>query len=291
MKYLLTGSKGQLGYAFKSIFKGEKDIVLYSFGKEELDITGLEQVRKTIEEIQPDAILNCAAYNAVDKAEEDWEKAYLVNGIGPRNLAIVCNELDIPLVHYSTDYVFDGKKGSPYTIADEPNPINEYGKSKLLGERFVQSLCNKYLLIRTSWVFGPGGKPGSNFVDKVLSWAEKNDHLKIVDDQISSPTYTFDLADATLDLLKQRAWGLYHITNSGNCSRYEWAKYILECIGWKGTLDTAKSSDFETKAERPGLSAISNYPLSEMFMNIPDWQDSTKKTCKHKTEVNLCLPF
>jgi len=276
MKYLLTGANGQLGYAFKSVLKNKENKEIYSYGKEELDITDLEQVRKTIEEVQPEAVLNCAAYNAVDKAEEDWETAYLVNGIGPRNLAIVCNEKDIPLVHYSTDYVFDGKKGSPYTIADEPNPINEYGKSKLLGERFVQNLCNKYLLIRTSWVFGPGGKPGSNFVDKVLSWAKKDDHLKVVDDQISSPTYNFDLANATLDLFDQRAWGLYHITNSGSCSRYEWAKYFLNNIGWEGTLEAAKSSDFETKAERPAITILSNFPVKK-FNHSVQWDISTDR--------------
>ena len=271
MKYLITGSKGQLGYAFQQILNKNEDNQIFPVDIEELDITDLEAVRSTVDETKPDILINCAAYNAVDKAEEDWETAYLVNGIGPRNLAIVCNEHDIPLVHYSTDYVFDGKKGSPYTIADEPNPINQYGKSKLLGERFVQSLCCKYLLIRTSWVFGPGGKPGCNFVDKVLKWAENNDHLKIVDDQISSPTYTFDLAEATLKLLKQGSWGLYHITNTGSCSRYEWAKVVLETIGWKGQLDRTSSSVFQSTAQRPFHSALDIFPFKE----IHSWEKST----------------
>lgn len=278
MKYLITGSKGQLGYAFQQILNNNQDNQIFPVDIEELDITDLETVRNTINEIQPDILINCAAYNAVDKAEEDWETAYLVNGIGPRNLAIVSNENDIPLVHYSTDYVFDGKKGSPYTIADEPNPINQYGKSKLLGERFVQSLCYKYLLIRTSWVFGPGGKPGCNFVDKVLKWAENNDHLKIVDDQISSPTYTFDLAEATLQLIDQRAWGLYHITNSGSCSRYEWAKFVLDTIGWTGSLTTAKSYEFNTIALRPSISLMDNFFLMKMRRDFsPSWQNAVRR--------------
>ena len=279
MKYLITGAYGQLGYAFRSILS-EKGEVIFLFGKEELDITDLRSIRETVEKIKPNYIINCAAYNAVDKAEEDWETAYLVNGIGPRNLAITCQEKDIPLVHYSTDYVFDGKKGSPYTIADEPNPINQYGKSKLLGERFVQSLCNRYLLIRTSWVFGPGGKKNSNFVDKVLSWAEKSDHLKIVDDEISSPTYTFDLAKATLEILAQRAWGLYHITNKESCSRYEWAKVILETMGWEGTLVPAKSDDFQTNTVRPKLSFLNSSHLISPKINIERWEIATSRFLK-----------
>lgn len=282
MKYMITGSKGQLGYAFQQILKNNENNEIFLVDIEELDITNLGAVRNTVNETKPDILINCAAYNAVDKAEEDWETAYMVNGIGPRNLAIVCKENDTPLVHYSSDYVFDGQKGTPFSIADEPNPINQYGKSKLLGERFVQSLCYKYLLIRTSWVFGPGGKPGCNFVDKVLNWAEKNNHLKIVDDQISSPTYTFDLAEATLTLLGQSNWGLYHITNSGRCSRYEWAKVILETIGWKGVIDTAKSSDFPSPAHRPEISLMYHFPLPKLLFQIPSWQESTEKFLNRK---------
>jgi len=277
MKYLLTGCDGQLGYAFRKIFEEKGDIKLYPLNREELDITDLAKDRKITAEINPDVIINCAAYNAVDKAEEDRDATYMANGIGPRNLAIICNELDIPLVHYSTDYVFDGEKGSSYTIADTPNPINEYGKSKLLGERFVQRLCSKYLLIRTSWVFGPGGRPGSDFVDKVLEWAKNNDRMKIVDDQISSPTYTFDLAGATLKLLGAKAWGLYHITGGGTCSRYEWAKYILEAIKWEGTIERAKNGDFDTAAQRPAMSGMDNFPMHNMFSRSLSWQESTSK--------------
>ena len=277
MKYLLTGCDGQLGYAFHKILEEREDIKLYPLNKDTLDITDLTKARKITAEINPDVIINCAAYNAVDRAEDDRETACMVNGIGPRNLAIICNERDIPLVHYSTDYVFDGEKGTPYTIADIPNPINEYGKSKLLGERFVQNLCSKYLLIRTSWVFGPGGRPGSDFVDKVLEWAQNNDRLKIVDDQISSPTYTFDLAGATLKLLEARAWGLYHITGGGTCSRYEWAKYILNAIKWKGTVERAKSCDFDTAARRPAMSMMDNFPLCKTPSRTSPWQEATSK--------------
>lgn len=274
MKYLIPGANGQLGYAFRSILS-ENGQDIFTFGKEDLDITDLQSVREKVERLKPDYVINCAAYNAVDKAEEDWEVAYLVNGIGPRNLAIVCNENDIPLVHYSTDYVFDGKKGSPYTIADEPNPLNQYGKSKLLGERFVQSLCNKYLLIRTSWVFGPGGKKNSNFVEKVLSWAENTDNLKIVDDEISCPTYTFDLAEATINLLHRRAWGLYHITNSGSCSRYEWAKFILDITRWDGLCEKSTMNDFPSEAHRPHNSELGLMPMSLEISIQHSWQTKT----------------
>jgi dTDP-4-dehydrorhamnose reductase len=182
-----------------------------------------------------------------------------VNGLGPRNLAIVANEIDAELVHYSTDYVFSGEKGSPYTIYDTPDPINRYGESKVLGERFIMSIADKFYLIRTSWVFGDG----ENFAKKVIEWSKKNQVLRIVDDEISSPTYAPDLARATWELIKQRAYGLYHITNSGYCSRYEWAEFILNKIGWSGELKRAKQEDFNLPAKRPRFSVLDNFGLEE----------------------------
>ena len=199
MKLLITGSKGQL--AKEIIKESEKREYEYAaFDHKALDITDLKKIREAVKNEKPDFVINCAAYNAVDKAEEDWKTAYLVNGIGPENLAIACEENNCALVHYSTDYVFDGQKHTPYTIADEPHPLSRYGRSKLLGENFVQSLSTRFFLIRVSWVFGVGNE--TNFAKKVLNWASKNETLKIVDDQISSPTYAIDLAKATLDLVR-----------------------------------------------------------------------------------------
>lgn len=275
MKLLITGASGQL--AKEIIKESEKRGYEYiAFDHKNLDITNLKKVREIIKGEKPDFVINCAAYNAVDKAEEDWKTAYLVNGIGPRNFAVACEESSCVLVHYSTDYVFDGKKSSPYTIADFPSPINEYGKSKLLGEKFVQSLSTKYFLIRVSWVFGVGND--TNFVKKVLKWASKNETLKIVDDQISSPTYAVDLAKATLDLLKTEAYGLYHITSPTPCSRYEWAKYILELIGWKGKLLPAKSFEFKTAAKRPKYSFMDSFPIRETIgYNLREWKEGVRE--------------
>jgi dTDP-4-dehydrorhamnose reductase len=275
MKLLITGSNGQL--AREIIKESEKREYEYAaFDHKKLDIVDLKRVREAIKAENPDFVINCAAYNAVDKAEEDWKMAYLVNGVGPRNLAIACEENGSVLVHYSTDYVFDGQKRVPYTITDDPDPINKYGKSKLLGERFVQSLCNRYFLIRVSWVFGIGND--TNFVKKVLKWASKNGTLRIVNDQVSSPTYAVDLAKATLDLIQTRAYGLYHITSSEQCSRYEWAEYVLKLTGWKGKLLPAKSEDFKTRAKRPRYSFMDSFPIEETIgYNLAGWKEATER--------------
>ena len=275
MKLLITGSNGHL--AKEIIKESEKRGYEYAaFDHKALDITNLKKVREAIKDEKPDFVINCAAYNAVDKAEEDWKTAYLVNGIGPKNLAIACEENNCVLVHYSTDYVFDGQKNMPYTIADEPNPLNQYGKSKLLGEEFVQFLSTRFFLIRVSWVFGVGNE--TNFAKKVLNWASKNETLKIVDDQISSPTYAVDLAKATLDLVRTGAYGLYHITSPEFCSRYEWAEYILKLTEWKGNLLSAKSKDFKTAAERPKYSFMESFPLKETIgYNLVGWREATER--------------
>ena len=275
MKFMVLGSNGQLA---KEIIKEleRRDIYFDAFNHESLDIIDLRSVKEIIKTKKPDVVINCAAYNAVDKAEEDWKNAYLVNGIGPKNLAIACEENNAVLVHYSTDYVFDGRKNTPYTIADDPNPLNLYGKSKLLGERFVQSLSRRYFLIRVSWVFGTGND--TNFAKKVMEWSTKNDVIKVVDDQISSPTYAVDLAKATIDLIDTGAYGLYHMTSIEPCSRYEWAKYVLDLIGWKGKLVPAKSNEFNTAAMRPGYSFMDSFPIMQTIgYNLVDWKDMTKR--------------
>jgi len=243
-----------------------------------LDITDLKSVRDTVLRTNPDAIVNCAAYNAVDMAEEDWKNAFFVNAIGPKNLAIAASERGIPLMHFSTDYVFDGKKGSPYFVWDEPKPLSKYGQSKLYGEQLVSLFSNRCFVVRLSWVFGAGN---SNFVKKILEWSKGKDELKVVDDQISSPAYTVDLSRAVVDLLETEAYGIYHMTNTGYCSRYEWAKYILELSGWKGKVIPVKSTEFKTAAQRPEFSAMDTFPLRETIgYELPDWKDATERFLK-----------
>jgi dTDP-4-dehydrorhamnose reductase len=195
-----------------------------------------------------------------------------VNAFGPRNLAIISNELQIPLVHFSSDYVFDGKKGSPYYVWDKPNPLSVYGKSKLYGEEMVAQFTNRYFLIRLSWVFGDGKM---NFVKKVIEWSKYKEELKIVDDQISSPSYTVELAKAIIDLFATGTYGIYHLSNSGNCSRYEWAKSILRHTGWRGNLLPVKSQSFNSAAERPVCSILNSFPIKETIGYVlPDWEQS-----------------
>ena len=270
MKILITGAKGQLGKAFSQYFSKE-NIPYIAADHSTLDITDLNQMRDFIKDRQFTHIINCAAYNNVDKAEEDWQRAFTVNGLAVRNLAICANENDCELIQYSSDYVFSGKK-QQYTIADQTDPINKYGESKVLGERFFQ-IAQKGYLIRVSWLFGEGPQ---NFIHKVINWSRKESVMRIVDDEISSPTYTGDLVQATMELLKLKAYGLYHITNTP-ASRYEWAELILKEIEWKGTLLKAKRADFNLRAKRPEVSILDNFGLEETTGRVMrDWRGATR---------------
>lgn len=282
MKILITGANGQLGKDFQKYLK-QKNIDHIPTDSSDLDITNLKQLRQfTKENDGITHIINCAAYNAVDKAEEEWEKAYSINGLGVRNLALISNKINAELIHYSTDYVFSGDKGSKYTIYDTPNPINKYGESKALGEKFVK-LSDKYYLIRVSWVFGTGN---NNFAKKVIEWSKNKKELRIVDDEISSPTYTVDLVKATINLIKMKAYGLYHITNTP-CSRYEWAEYILKETGWNGKLSKAKKEEFNLPAERPDYAVLDNFGYYETTgEKMPEWKNATKKFLEEMRNLN-----
>ncbi|OOC44208.1 dTDP-4-dehydrorhamnose reductase [Thermosipho sp. 1074] len=281
MKILITGAAGQLGQDLQKLFEKEKiEYIATDFAKgyKKLDITNLKDVRELVKQTKPDVIINCAAYNAVDKAEKEWKLAYNINGLAVRNLAIAASEVKAFLVHYSTDYVFDGQKGSPYTIYDSPNPLSKYGESKYLGEKLLSQFFDGYALIRTSWVFGTGN---INFAKKVIEWSRKKDELRLVTDEISAPTYTVDLAKVTLEVVKEHAKGLYHVSNEGICSRYEYAKYIIEKIGWKGILKEAKQEDFNLPAERPKFSKLDNFGLKETLdIEMPHWKNAVDRFLK-----------
>ena len=181
-------------------------------------------------------------------------------------------------MHFSTDYVFNGKKTEPYLISDEPEPLSKYGKSKLYGERMVSLLTSQFFIIRLSRVFGTGN---TNFVKKVMEWSKENRKLKIVEGQISSPSYTVDLSKAIIDLLNTKSFGIYHLTNSGCCSKFEWAEFILKNIGWNGELELAGSGEFNSAAERPEYSVLHNFPLKETIgYELPDWKDAVKRFLK-----------
>lgn len=272
MKYLVLGAGGQLGTAFGSLLR-DQGCDCIALGEEALGITDFQRLRQTFREARPDVVINCAAYNQVDRAEEEWRQAFMINGVAVGGLAQLAREHDCVLVHYSTDYVFDGEKKTPYTIADRPCPISRYGESKLLGEEQLRLNGKRFFLIRTSWVFGTGNE---NFITKLLQWARDKQELKVVTDQVSSPTYACDLAQATLKLLEAGRYGMYHLCNSGSCSRHEWAEFILKQINWSGKLLPAVSADFATPAARPQYSVLDNFPYPQLVgEELPGWQQAT----------------
>jgi len=274
MSILITGARGQLGQDIEKEGK-KRGFQTFALSSAQLDITSRHAVSEAVRKYQPDIVINCAAYNAVDQAETEWKKAYAVNGIGVKHLALESAKSGAVLVHYSTDYVFDGEKKTPYTIADRPHPLSRYGESKLLGEELVQRHAQRYFLVRTSWVFGSGNM---NFARKALAWSHDKQEIEVVTDQVSSPTYTVDLAKATLDLLETGSYGLYHITNQDSCSRFEWVKTILNATGWTGRLIPTTSDKFPTPAMRPHYSVLDNFGSGEILGYVlPSWRDATSR--------------
>lgn len=273
MRVLIVGAGGQLGGEFERRFKGNGwDYA--AVDADTLDITDGNTVVEAVMPYKPGLILNCAAYNQVDKAETEPEKAYAVNAEGVRNLAHVARRLESTLVHFSTDYVFDGTKRAPYAEADPVNPLNHYGASKLKGEEYALGVPGA-LVLRLSWVYGRGGQ---NFMRKLLGWAAGPGSLRVADDEVSVPTCTGDVVDAVLEALKAGLSGRWHLTAGGSCSRYEWAGVALRAYGLQKELLPAKMADFGLPARRPGYSAMSNAAISaELGLELPHWRDSVER--------------
>ena len=269
MKILIAGANGQLAREFQQSLEN------YPYEVKALDKTGLDisdpdAVNRAFSQHRPDIVLNCAAYNFVDKAEEDFDTAYKVNALGVKNLAFACKKNNSLLVHYSSDYVFNGRKEEFYSEEDDTNPVNTYGKTKLSGEVFLKEEAENYLLFRVSWVFGEGKQ---NFLYKLLEWAKKNTVLKIVYDQISVPTYTRDIVTLTMLAIGKGLRGVYHLTNSGYASRYEVARFFLDRTGMDNLVLPVDSNAFPSPAKRPYFSAMGNRKLSEALnVSIPDWK-------------------
>ncbi len=277
-KYLILGARGQLGREFvKALSDKKEDFV--ALGKEECDVSNLRNVLEVFETVKPKIVINCAAYNQVDKAEEDYRDAIKVNSLGVRNLAFTCNKFKAFLIHYSTDYVFDGnKENGLYTEEDKANPINEYGKSKLLGEYLLKEEIENYLIFRVSWVYGNGKQ---NFIYKLLQWVENSEYLKIACDEVSVPTSTKTIVEVTFKALNQELTGLYHLTNSGYASRYEWAKEVFRIKGIKKLIKPVSADIFNLPARRPRFSAMDNTVLSKVLnIEIPDWKFDLKEFLK-----------
>jgi len=269
MKVLITGAKGMLGQDMVAEFQ-RRDYEVHAADHKILDITDIQAVRAAITALKPDIVVNCAAYTDVDKAESEPEIAMRVNGLGPRNLALACEATGAVLLHISTDYVFDGEKEGPYEIWDTPNPINVYGKSKLWGENYVRSLMHRYFIVRTSWLFGKGGR---NFVTTMLELAKRGGPIRVVNDQRGCPTYTVDLARACADLVESGCFGVYHVTNQGATTWYEFAREIFRCAGIQVDLEAVTSDQFPRPAKRPKNSELYSFPLREILeWEIRNWR-------------------
>ena len=277
MRVLVTGIKGQLGYdVVKELEKrGHQPI---GVDREEMDLMNNEVIRAYIMNLRPEAIIHCAAYTAVDKAEEEVEICYQINAEAVKVIAECAKELDVKLIYISTDYVFDGTKEGEYVETDLPNPINVYGASKLKGEQYVQSLLEKYYIVRISWVFGENG---NNFIKTMIRLGSERDELNIIDDQIGSPTYTADLAPLLVEMMETTKYGIYHATNEGFCSWYEFANEIFKQSGIEVKTNPITTDQYPTAANRPMNSRMSKQSLKEAdFDFLPSWQAALKEYLK-----------
>ena len=320
MKILITGISGMLGVDLYRVLRGEshkapkvlrdkyeivgldtKDFPFPSPLREEgsgegedespsppihkVDITDFKAIKELFSQLIPDFVIHTAAYTDVDGCEKNPDKAHKINAAGAQNVALLCWKLDIPLMYISTDFVFGGESKVPYAEFDEPCPINVYGKSKLAGEEYVKSLLDKFFIIRTSWLYGRWGK---NFVETILKLAREKSELKVVRNQVGSPTYTLDLSQQIKKLLlayeeqKNALYGIYHITNSGSCSWYEFAQEILRLAGIRGVrLVPITSKELARPAPRPRFSVLNNYRLKrKLGSSMRQWKEALKDYLK-----------
>jgi dTDP-4-dehydrorhamnose reductase len=275
MKYLVIGAEGQLGQDLLRRLEG--DVV--AAARSRADLTDVASLRRILDEVQPNFVLNCAAYNLVDRAESEPQLALTVNAIGVADLARLCAERDCVLVQFSTDYVFglESERRTPYFETDLPGPLGVYGSSKLAGEHLARAYCSRCYVIRSCGLYGTrglGGK-GGNFVDKMLELGARGGPVRVVTDEICAPTSTADLADATVALLRGGAPGLYHITNSGQCSRFEFAAEIFRLAGMNVDLQPTTSREFAARARRPAYAVLANSALERAGVPVPrHWREA-----------------
>lgn len=273
MKVLITGAGGQLGQDLLRVLAPRHECIGWT--RQELDVTDRRLVQELTAQLRPDAIVHAAAYTQVDLAETHPDDAYMVNAFGACHMAQAAAAIDAKLVYVSTDYVFDGRKGEPYTEHDPTNPLSAYGESKLLGEKFVRAFCSKHFIVRTSWLYG---KSGSNFVTKILALAEQRKELTVVDDEFGSPTYTYDLAECIGRLLPAERYGVYHAANRGWCSRAQFAEEIVRLGGWDDVrVVPIRSDQLALPAARPAHSALDDAALREAGLpRMREWQPALK---------------
>lgn len=279
-KILITGCNGQLGRAINAEYQKD-DVefintdVVEGDGITALDITKVDEVLSLVRKTRPDVIINCAAHTNVDKCEEQWDLAYQINAIGPRNLSIAATEVDAKMIHVSTDYVFEGNGTRPYTEFDAPNPVSAYGKTKLEGENFVKAFAKKYYILRTAWLYGDG----KNFVKTMLRLAETHDTVSVVEDQLGSPTSAVELAKMIHHLEQTENYGLFHATCEGDTNWAEFAEAIFARAGLPTKVNHVSSEEYArmnpASAKRPAYSILDNYMLRlTSDFRMADWQDA-----------------
>ncbi len=270
-KVFVTGAGGMLGQALVACLESRGHNVVAK-PKEKLDVTNYEQVNESLRDSHPELVLHCAAYTKVDQAESEPDLAYFINGYGTENLSVACNHLNIPLLYVSSDYVFDGQAQSPYTTWDATRPLSVYGKTKLAGEKAVQRHLRRFYIVRTSWLYGPNGR---NFVDTIRTIAEQGKPLRVVADQFGSPTCTLSLSEAIADLIETERWGVYHASDDGITTWYEFAREIVRDLGIEVT--PINTEEMPRPATRPKYSVMDKTTLiNTIGRELPAWQESLR---------------
>jgi len=280
MNVLVTGAHGQLGKDLVDLLR-LSDYTVFGMGRSELDITTEKTVDKIVSTIKPEVIVHCAAFTQVDKAELEPDTAFLINAMGTRNIAIAAERHQSKLIYISTDYVFDGCSDSPYHEFSPTSPINIYGSSKLAGEKMVQDFHSKFFIVRTSWVFGANG---NNFVKTMLKLSKEKEQLKVVNDQFGCPTYTVDLSKCILQLMETNKFGIYHVSNAGSCSWFEFAQEIFKQTNHSINLEPCTTGEFPSLATRPKYSVLDHMGLRiNDFDPMPNWREALS----HFFQMNL----
>jgi dTDP-4-dehydrorhamnose reductase len=292
VKVLLIGANGQLGTDLNKVFRAAGDTVV-PVTHAQMDVCKPEQVAATLAEAKPDVVINTSAFHKVEECETKPELAFLVNGSAPMNLALACQRLGAVLVHFSTDYVYGGyERNAPFAETDRPAPLNVYGTSKVVGEYLIASNTDRHFVIRVCGLYGIAGSSGKggNFVETMLKKALAGDAIKVVEDQVLTPTYTGDLAQAVRKLILTGKFGLYHLSSEGQCSWHEFTRHIFECAGIKANLTGCKTSEFPSPVKRPAYSVLSKAKVSALGLTIPSWKDAVPRYLKEREQKTAPAP-
>jgi dTDP-4-dehydrorhamnose reductase len=286
MRVVLIGANGQLGTDMKRVFQDAGDTV-FPYVHAQLDVCSEARIAEVLAETKPDLVLNTAAYHRVEECEKKSELAFQVNGTAAMNLAIACQKAGATLVHFSTDYVFGGyDRNTPYEETDRPAPLNVYGASKVLGEYLIPDYTDRYFVLRVCGLYGVAGSSGKggNFVETMLKKGLAGDAIRVVDDQVLTPTYTADLAEAVRKLVLTRKFGLYHLSSEGECSWYEFTRHIFASAGIEAKLSPVKSTEFASPVKRPSYSVLSKAKVRALGVSLPSWKDALPRYLKQRAE-------